>query len=276
MTQNERFDILNDFLGWGNLRTARILFIALEPNIDWSEYSANNTSQIEELEKRLILRKKGYIRKSQFQQEDILWKRKVLGLNGKKRKFNITDQRFVYLSLELRRRILNTPTMYDAQDKNDRASYWLANDGYLSKYEFQSDVYALGAENENSWHREYRDLFGEHVAERSLYQAVVKNQRIKLLKKLIDYIIRKRDGYIFISHSDHWETFESPDFYGNHYFTQLNDYKLKHSGDRRIWLTYHPLSRDFQNKQVNVLIDEIVRYLIDNKINGTENVTKSN
>ena len=54
LSPKERFDIINNFWGWGNKTTARILFISSEPNTDWSDFLLSIKNDMVRFDERLV------------------------------------------------------------------------------------------------------------------------------------------------------------------------------------------------------------------------------
>jgi hypothetical protein len=211
MKPEERFEILNNFLGYGNVDTAKILFIGIEERGSWTKDNIslmeyNKTGKVKKdtelkclIDRRLnvianrIEGEMPYLTKEEW--TDKTWSKHDIHDSD----FKTTEKIQTYLSLRLQgEKICNL---------NCGLEYWKdgynrnISGGFCSSIEFQTNIFPLGVKSENAWNdEEYPSLFNVPPKKED-YRKKCINKRLDVLKKLIKILrenTKKRNERVLI------------------------------------------------------------------------------
>lgn len=273
LTPKERMEILNKFWGYGNPETANILFIGIEEAGSWDnkglsamEYGFEKYLENEESKKILDARlnvifnneqsDKYYMTKPEWTKNS--WSkyiRKEVDFKNNK-----TEKIQTYLSLKLQG--INIETLEGGLEYWQNGNLSNSDNGFCSKHEFQSNVFPLGAQSEDTWNEEYPILFGV-TESKDEYRENCKENRLKVLKILLETLIHNANEsnkqlLIFIMGSDPKYYLKSVLCELGYIFPEKNSDFIKQnhrilrwnwSSYGNVWFTGHP-SFGWINKEV--------------------------
>jgi len=256
MTAKERLEKVNYFLGYGNLETAKVIFIAIEEHgvtEDLDDY--NNWDK-----KNISFKQLFYYHKFE--------KSKAKGIT------NIRQGKLVHKLLSKLFRIPSLPNTEDFLSGN-------INDDFT----FYSNLYPLGCDSENSpYPDQYFDLFGigNILEDKRNYQIDVSEIRKKLLKNLILYKLNDDSQSLFFIMGDSPKqiilnicqdlgltfpeefSFPRPENNNDIIYNSVKQNQLLKwhcSDNKRVWFTGHASNGWFDER----VAERIVEFLKENK-----------
>jgi hypothetical protein len=179
MNTMHNFEVMKQFLGYGDLKTARIVFLGIEEGgTDWSPEKLKKNHPGKTVDEAVLLRVKlrepTFMIRSQWTIDHPPWQRAT---------YRVTNRRQAYLSLIVQQSLDPDEGAVRKLDKALVKDYYINN--FCDKLEFQANVFPLSARRENQWHREYQEWFGVNQLKED-YMKDFMQERLRLLhEKLV-------------------------------------------------------------------------------------------
>lgn len=259
MEPRKRMEILNNFWGYGDPKTARILFIGIEEGGDWSseelaktsrqrKEQINNGEYLTVLDNAINLRQNRFLPREQWCEDNPNWSRRPI---------YSTERKQCALSQRIRKNVFDHTYRII-----ENASY---RNTMFGEVEFQANIFPVASKSvsDEDWENNHC-IFGVPIDKNEYYSNYL-NPRIEVLSALITKIEEDNHApYVFIMGKgniwdckDRWTIIQLKLFPGVR-FTFDKKCRLGRSSDCRIWLTVHPSGRwGLTNNEINAILNGI-------------------
>ncbi len=249
MTPSERFEILNKFIGYGDLEQAQLFFLGLEEGgLPWT--------RSEEDDRKITRRATPpYLTRDKWDEDNSDWRDY----------FKITNRMQTYLATTLRRAVNYVP----ACDLEIRRYFF---EEFGSAFEFQTNFFPLACPKLSIWPQEYPKLFfgDRSLKKEEYYSECIQSDRAEVIRRLVRTVRDSRvQKYMVVMGYALWDVLQERVFMPECiFFPRDRSWKrggkstglsivTKWSEDKRFWLCGHPNGGWFSKAVADFIVDEI-------------------